>query len=235
MITFHQATVTYPTGVVALQGIDLHIDRGEFVCLVGTTSSGKSTLLKAMYLEERLTAGKLHLLGRDWTDAPARLVPLLRRNIGVVFQDFQLLAGRTVAENVAFSLQVIGADPATVARRVPQALHLVGLSDRAANFPGELSGGEQQRVSIARAIINNPPILLCDEPTGNLDPATSLSIVELLREINRRGTTIVMATHDEQIVDRLQTRVVYLEQGRLTADRKGGYRHATRELELLPA
>ncbi|MEO7994039.1 MAG: ATP-binding cassette domain-containing protein [bacterium] len=233
MITFQDATLTYATGVRALNAVDCHIDRGEFVCLVGSTSSGKSTLLKAIYLEERLTSGHLFVLNRDWTHAPARLVPLLRRRVGVVFQDFQLLPYKTVAENVAFSLQVIGTAPATIARLVPQVLQLVGLASRARNFPEELSGGEQQRVSIARALINNPAILLCDEPTGNLDPATSLSIVDLLREINRRGTTIVMATHDEHVVDRLQTRVIYLDHGRIVADRKGGYRHAAPERELV--
>ena len=233
MITFQHATLVYPTGVTALLDVNLHVEREEFVCLVGSTSSGKSSLLKAMYLEERLTSGNIFLLGRDWTNAPSRLVPLLRRNVGVVFQNFSLLPYKTVEENVAFSLQVIGASPATVRTRVPQALHLVGLTKRAKNFPEELSGGEQQRVSIARAIINNPAILLCDEPTGNLDPATSLSIVELLRKINQAGTTIIMATHDENIVDRLHTRVIFMDHGQITADRKGGYRDAVRQSALL--
>lgn len=233
MITFRDATLRYPhTGVMALQGVNLHIEAGEFVCLVGSTSSGKSSLLKAIYLEERLTDGTITILNEDWTRAPARKVPLLRRQIGVVFQDFQLLQHKTVEENVAFSLQVIGASRATIESRVPQALHLVGLASRAKNFPEQLSGGEQQRVAIARAIINRPALLLCDEPTGNLDWATSRAIVDLLREINRLGTTILMATHDMHVVEHLRTRVIHMDQGRLIADRQGAPRHAD-DLALL--
>jgi len=234
MIIFRDATLRYPhTGVVALSGVSLQITPGEFVCLVGSTSSGKSSLLKAIYLEERLTDGSMHVAGEDWTHVPARRVPLLRRQIGVVFQDFQLLQHKTVEENVAFSLQVIGAPRQTITTRVPQALHVVGLTSRAKNFPEQLSGGEQQRVAIARAIINRPAILLCDEPTGNLDWATSRAIVELLREINKLGTTILMATHDMHVVEHLRTRVIHMDQGRLIADRKGAPQHAEHMALLL--
>jgi cell division transport system ATP-binding protein len=225
MIIFENVSLRYPSGVIGLENVDLHVGRGEFVFLVGSTGGGKSTLLKAIYAEEKVDSGRILVLRGDITNLPRRLVPLIRRNIGVIFQDFQLLANRTVEENVAFTLEVVGAPSYEIHRKVPIVLKLVGLGDKEKCLPTELSGGEQQRVSIARAIINNPPILLADEPTGNLDPDTSVGIVDLLDKINARGTTVMMATHDQNIVDLFRKRVVQIENGRIVKDIiKGGYR-----------
>lgn len=227
MIIFENVSLKYPTGVVGLENISNHITRGEFVFIVGSTGGGKSTFLKVIYAEERINSGRILVLRGDISNLPPRLVPLVRRNVGVIFQDFQLLSNRTVEENIAFSLEVIGNSRYEVMRKVPIVLKLVGLEGKEKSYPDELSGGEQQRVSIARAIINNPPILLADEPTGNLDPDTSIEIVELLMKINARGTTIVMATHDHAIVDKYMKRVILIEDGRIIADiPKGGYKDA---------
>jgi cell division transport system ATP-binding protein len=198
------------------------VDEGEFCFLVGPTGCGKSSMLRCIYLAERPSKGRVRVMGRDITHLPPGRIPFLRRKIGVVFQDFQLLEYKTVAENVAFALQVIGAPPDDINRKVPLALRMVGLESKTDMFPDELSGGEQQRVAIARAIINTPPIVLCDEPTGNLDPNTSLDIVRLLTLINQRGTTVLMATHDAQIVNTFRRRVVYIENGRVVWDQAQG-------------
>lgn len=225
MIIFENVSLRYPSGVIGLENVSLQVDRGEFVFLVGSTGGGKSTLLKVIYAEEKVDSGRILVLRGDITNLPRRLVPLIRRNIGVIFQDFQLLSNRTVEENVAFTLEVVGAPTYEIRRKVPIVLKLVGLSDKEKCYPTELSGGEQQRVSIARAIINNPPILLADEPTGNLDPDTSVGIVDLLDKINTHGTTVIMATHDQNIVDMFRKRVVQIESGRIVKDIiKGGYR-----------
>lgn len=225
MIIFENVSLRYPSGVIGLENVSLQVGRGEFVFLVGSTGGGKSTLLKVIYAEEKVDSGRILVLRGDITNLPRRLVPLIRRNIGVIFQDFQLLSNRTVEENVAFTLEVVGAPRYEIRRKVPIVLKLVGLSDKEKCYPTELSGGEQQRVSIARAIINNPPILLADEPTGNLDPDTSVGIVDLLDKINTHGTTVIMATHDQNIVDMFRKRVVQIECGIIVKDIiKGGYR-----------
>ena len=206
MIRFEEVTKTYKGEVVALKELSLEILKGEFVFLVGPSGSGKSTFLKLLLRDEVATEGKVLVAGRDIGRLGAWKVPQLRRNIGCVFQDFKLLTNKTVYENVAFALEVIGRPKHIVRTQVPQILDLVGLTKKADNFPTELSGGEQQRVSIARAFVNRPLILLADEPTGNLDPATTVGIMRLLDRINRTGTTVVMATHDQRIVDAMRRR-----------------------------
>jgi len=234
MIIFENVSLNYSTGTIGLVDVNLRIDRGEFIFLVGSTGGGKSTLLKVIYAEEKVEKGRILVLRGDITNLPPRLVPLVRRNVGVIFQDFQLLQNRTVEENVAFTLEVIGAPRYEIKRKVSLVLKRVGLDGKENSYPDELSGGEQQRVSIARAIINNPPILLADEPTGNLDPATSVGIIELLEKINQRGTTVVVATHDHSIVDLFKKRVILIEGGRVLIDLpKGGYRDAMERYEVL--
>jgi cell division transport system ATP-binding protein len=206
----------------ALDGVSLEIDKGEFVFLVGTSGSGKSTFLRLLLREELPTSGSVHLVGRDLNRLPARKVPSLRRQIGCVFQDFRLLPNRTVAQNVAFAMEVIGRPTGQVRQVVPEVLDLVGLTGKENRMPGELSGGEQQRVAVARAFVNRPKVLLADEPTGNLDPNTSVGIMRLLDRINRTGTTIVMATHNSEIVDAMRRRVVELHNGRLVRDQARG-------------
>jgi len=214
----------YPNGVKALTNINIHVKKGEFVFLVGPSGAGKSTFIKLLLKEESTSGGKLLINGENITKMHRRKIPYLRRKMGVVFQDFRLLDNKTVYENVAFAMQILEVSQKEIRRQVPIILSMVGLSKRANNYPNQLSGGEQQRVSIARAMINNPPILIADEPTGNLDPDTSWEIMKLLRQINRRGTTIVMATHDKEIVDIMQKRVIALEAGRVARDElKGGY------------
>ena len=215
MIRFEDVTKTYKGDVVALRDLSLEILKGEFVFLVGPSGSGKSTFLKLLLRDEVATSGRVLVAGRDIGRLGAWKVPQLRRNIGCVFQDFKLLANKTVYENVAFALEVIGRPKHIVRTQVPQILDLVGLTKKAENFPTELSGGEQQRVSIARAFVNRPLILLADEPTGNLDPATTVGIMRLLDRINRTGTTVVMATHDQRIVDAMRRRVIELDHGNL--------------------
>ncbi len=212
----------YPNGEEVLRDINLRIEKGEFVFIVGPTGVGKSTLLKLIYCAEHPSKGKVIVAGRDVTKLSKKEIPLLRRRIGVVFQDFGLMPTRTVWENIAFALKAIGMSRKEVCRKVPTVLDVVGLSDKAHAFPAQLSGGEQQRVSIARALVNNSLILLADEPTGNLDPDTSLEIMQLLAKINLMGTTVVVATHDKYIVDAMRKRVVTLENGRIVSDRERG-------------
>lgn len=214
----------YPNGVKALTNINVHVKKGEFVFLVGPSGAGKSTFMKLLLKEEGPTSGKLLINGENITRLHRRKIPHLRRKMGVVFQDFRLLPNKTVYENVAFAMRILETSNRDIRRQVPIILSMVGLSKRANMYPDQLSGGEQQRVSIARAMINNPPILIADEPTGNLDPDTSWEIMKLLRQINRRGTTVLMATHDKDIVDLMQKRVIALERGRVARDEmKGGY------------
>jgi len=222
MIRFEEVTKTYKGDVVALRDITIEIPKGEFVFLVGPSGSGKSTFLRLILRDEVATAGHVLVAGRDIGRLGAWKVPSLRRNIGCVFQDFKLLPTKTVYENVAFALEVIGRPKNVVRTQVPQILDLVGLSKKAENFPHELSGGEQQRVSIARAFVNRPLILLADEPSGNLDPATTVGIMRLLDRINRTGTTVVMATHDQRIVDAMRRRVLELDHGSLVRDQARG-------------
>ncbi|HHW15273.1 MAG TPA: cell division ATP-binding protein FtsE [Firmicutes bacterium] len=222
MIQLYNLSKTYPNGVVALSDVNLHIRKGEFVFLVGPSGAGKSSLMKLVIRQELPTSGQILVGGRNVSRLRASEVPYLRRRVGFVFQDFKLLPDKTVRENVAFALEVTEAPTREAKRRVPAVLELVGLADKADVYPHELSGGQQQRVSVARAIINNPLVLLADEPTGNLDPETSFGIMELLAEINRRGTTVVMATHNREIVDRMRRRVVAIENGQIVRDEEGG-------------
>ncbi len=224
MIVFDSVTKVYEPSVVALEGISLSIETGEFVFLVGPSGSGKSTMIRLLLKELEPTRGRIIIGGRELGRLKRKLVPILRRNIGCVFQDFKLLPNRTAFENVAYALKVQGGSKADIRRKVPEVLALVGLSRKGSSFPDELSGGEQQRVSIARAFVNQPPLLICDEPTGNLDPDTSVGIMQLLYRINRSGTTVVMATHDREMVDKMRRRVIALEDGHLIRDeRRGGY------------
>lgn len=225
MILFENVTKKYRGAQrPALDGIDLRVDRGEFVFIVGASGSGKSSCLQLILREEQPTGGTVHVLGHDLSKISSRKVPYFRRNLGMVFQDFRLLTNKTVYDNVAFSLQVIGKSRGFIQEAVPDTLEMVGLEGKGKRYPHELSGGEQQRVAIARAIVNKPAILLADEPTGNLDPATSLGIMQLLRAINAAGTTVVMATHEAAFVDIMQQRVVELSQGVVVRDEQsGGY------------
>ena len=223
MIRFENVTKVYERGArPALDAVDLEIERGEFVFLVGSSGSGKSTFLRLVMREDRPTAGQVFVAGRDLSTLSTWKVPHLRRSIGAVFQDFRLLPNKTVFENVAFALQVIGKSRHHIAQVVPETLDLVGLAGKESRRPHELSGGEQQRVAIARAFVNRPSILLADEPTGNLDPTTSVGIMRLLDRINRTGTTVVMATHDDEIVDQMRKRVVELEFGQMVRDQSRG-------------
>ena len=223
MIRFENVTKRYPNqSRPALDGIDLNIERGEFAFIVGASGSGKSTLVRLTIREEIVSSGRLLVGGHDLRRMPHRKVPQLRRQVGTIFQDFRLLPNKTVQQNVAYALQVIGRPRRAIRALVPETLELVGLAGMEKRMPHELSGGEQQRVAIARAVVNKPPILLADEPTGNLDPATSLDIVQLLRRIHDSGTTIVMATHDNVIVDEMRKRVVELEDGVIIRDEEGG-------------
>ncbi len=223
MISLRGVTLTYPNGVRALDDVDLEVAKGSFVFLVGHSGTGKSSLLKLLYREMRPSAGEVTVDNVRVDRLRRGKVPELRRNIGVVFQDFKLLSHKTVWENVAFALQVTGANSRDVARQVPRSLDLVGLSHKSRMFPTELSGGEQQRAAIARALVNNPKILLCDEPTGNLDPSNTTEIMELLQRINLKGTTIVVATHNAAVVDRMRRRVIRLENGKVLHDDERGY------------
>lgn len=224
MINFTNISMKYGNGVYALKDVTIEIDKGEFVFLVGPSGAGKSTFMKLLLKEINPTSGSIQLDGQDVTRVHRRSIPYLRRKMGVVFQDFRLLPNKTVYENVAFAMEILEIKPKEIRRQVPIILSMVGLSDRSRNFPSQLSGGEQQRVSIARAMINNPPILIADEPTGNLDPDTSWEIMKLLRQISRRGTTIIMATHDKEIVNLMQKRVIALEKGVIARDEvRGGY------------
>ena len=222
MITFEEVSKVYKGNVEALRGASATIEKGEFVFLVGPSGSGKSTMLRLINREETADKGRIFVAGKDIARLSSWRVPYLRRNIGCIFQDYKLLQSKTVYENVAFALEVIGRPRQVVKAQVPAILELVGLESKAKNLPQELSGGEQQRVSIARAFVNRPLILLADEPTGNLDPATSVGIMRLLDRINRTGTTVVMATHDRSIVDTMQRRVIELELGDIIRDQARG-------------
>jgi cell division transport system ATP-binding protein len=224
MIVFDAVTKIYDHDVAALRDVSFIIDKGEFVFLVGPSGSGKSTVIRLLLKEIEPTGGRIIVSGRDLGRLRRSRVPLLRRNVGCVFQDFKLLPNRSAAENVAYALKVQGDSRNAIRRKVPEVLNLVGLAEKMGSLPDELSGGEQQRVSIARAVVNRPPLLICDEPTGNLDPDTSVGIMQLLYRINRAGTTVLMATHDREMVDKMRRRVIALEDGSLMRDeRRGGY------------
>ncbi len=224
MVVLDQVTKTYPGGVTGLDDVSLSIESGEFVFLVGASGSGKSTFIRLLIRELEVTEGRLMVGARDLTKLNRKKIPYLRREIGCVFQDYKLLPRRTVYENVAYALEVTGDPPRSIRRKVPEMIALVGLAEKASRYPNELSGGEQQRVSIARAFVNHPALLIADEPTGNLDPETSIGIMQLLYRINRTGTTVVMATHDRDLVDKMQMRVIELQSGKLVRDqRRGAY------------
>ncbi|MGZ4138404.1 MAG: cell division ATP-binding protein FtsE [Actinomycetota bacterium] len=222
MIRTINVTKIYKGNVVALRDVSIDILKGEFVFLVGPSGSGKSTMMRLILREDQPTTGEIYVAGKNVAQLASWKIPALRRNIGCVFQDFKLLPNKTVNENVAFALEVIGVSRAVIKRQVPEVLDLVGLGDKGAHFPDELSGGEQQRVSIARAFVNRPQILIADEPTGNLDPTTSVDIMKLLDLINRRGTTVLMATHDHAIVDVMRRRVIELDKGIVVRDQERG-------------
>jgi cell division transport system ATP-binding protein len=222
MIKLEGVSKVYKGDVVALREANANIDKGEFVFLVGPSGSGKSTMIQLLNKQEDPTTGKIFVAGKDINSLSSWKIPFLRRNIGCVFQDYKLLTNKTVYENVAFALEVIGRPRHVVKTQVPAILELVGLSKKHRNYPDELSGGEQQRVSIARAFVNRPLILLADEPTGNLDPATSVGIMRLLDRINRTGTTVMMATHDRGIVDTMRRRVIELDRGAIIRDQARG-------------
>ena len=224
MIVFDAVTKVYEPDVTALKDVSFVIEKGEFVFIVGASGSGKSTLIKLLLKESDPTTGRILVGGRDVARLKRGQVPTLRRNIGCVFQDFKLLSDRTAFENVAYALKVQGQSRAEIRRKVPEVLGLVGLSHKMNSYPDELSGGEQQRVSVARAFVTHPPLIVADEPTGNLDPDTSVGIMQLLYRINRSGTTVLMVTHDREMVDKMRRRVLQLEGGRLARDeRRGGY------------
>ncbi len=224
MILLSNVTKTYPNGSTALDDVSFFIERGEFVFIVGPSGSGKSTLIKLLMHEEVPTDGQVIINNKDIGKLKRREIPYLRRSMGVVFQDFRLLSNKTVYENVAFAMDIIGASRKEIRRQVPNVLSLVGLSHKAKSYPGELSGGEQQRVALARALVNNPAFLIADEPTGNLNPKVAMEIMELLDNINKRGTTIIMATHAKDIVDTMKKRVIAIEDGKIVRDEsRGGY------------
>jgi cell division transport system ATP-binding protein len=223
VIRFENVTKIYPGQErAAIDSVSLEIVKGEFVFLVGLSGSGKSTFLRLILREERPTSGVIHVAGKDLGTLATHKVPELRRQVGTVFQDFRLLPNKTIAENVAFTLHVLGYSQKEINREIPEVLELVGLEDKADRLPSEISGGEQQRVAIARAYISRPPILIADEPTGNLDPATSVGIMKLLDRINREGTTVLMATHDAGIVDQMRKRVIELDAGHVIRDQVRG-------------
>ncbi len=222
MIKTEHVTKVYKDSVVALEDVSIEVVKGEFVFVVGPSGSGKSTFIRLLLKEEEPSLGNIYVAGKNIANLSPWKVPYLRRNIGTVFQDFKLLPERTVFENVAFALEVIGKAKNIIDRRTPEILELVGLGDKLNNYPEELSGGEQQRVSIARAFVNRPLILLADEPTGNLDPSTSVEIMKLLDRINKTGTTVIMATHDNAIVDAMRRRVVELDVGKVVRDQARG-------------
>ncbi len=224
MILLSNVTKTYPNGSTALDDVSFFIERGEFVFIVGPSGSGKSTLIKLLMHEEVATKGQVIINNKDIGKLRRRQIPYLRRSMGVVFQDFRLLSNKTVYENVAFAMDIIGASKKEIRKQVPNVLSLVGLSHKAKSYPGELSGGEQQRVALARALVNNPAFLIADEPTGNLNPKVAMEIMELLDNINKRGTTIIMATHAKDIVDTMKKRVIAIEEGKIVRDEsRGGY------------
>ncbi len=234
MIKMENVTKVYENGAVGLRDFNLQINKGDFVFVVGSSGSGKSTFIRLLLKEVEPTDGKIIINGTDITTLKRRQIPYLRRKIGVVFQDFRLLPSKTVYENVAFAMQVVETNPKIIRRNVPQILAMVGLAKKINAYPNQLSGGEQQRVALARAIINRPPILLADEPTGNLDPDTAWEIMDLIQEINRNGTTVVISTHAKDIVDRMQKRVVEINKGVVLRDVEGGgYSDEAENMEIL--
>ncbi|WP_085991359.1 cell division ATP-binding protein FtsE [Oceanobacillus senegalensis] len=222
MIAMKDIYKTYPNGVTALNGVSVQIDQGEFVYIVGPSGAGKSTFIKLIFREEKPSSGSIIINDTNLAEIKEKMVPYLRREIGVVFQDFRLLPKLTVYENIAFALEVINESPRNIRKRVMEVLEIVGLKNKARFRPDELSGGEQQRVSIARAIVNQPKIVIADEPTGNLDPETSLEIMKTFESINERGTTIIMATHSKEIVNRFKRRVIAIEDGIIARDQQRG-------------
>lgn len=218
MLLMTDVSKTYPSGSVALRDVNIHIQPGEFVFVVGPSGAGKSTFIKMLFREVIPTTGNIYVNGVDLLELKEKEIPYLRRQLGIIFQDYRLLPGRTVYDNVAFAMQVIETPYRKIKRRVMSVLDLVGLRKRANSYPTELSGGEQQRVAIARAIVNDPLLVIADEPTGNLDPETSWDIMRILSEINESGTTIVMATHDKEIVDNMEKRVIAIEKGSIVRD-----------------
>lgn len=225
MINFQDITKFYPNGVNALSHVNLHIEHGEFVFVVGPSGAGKSTLIKLILKEEEPTQGTIIIDGIDLNNITRRTIPQYRRGVGVVFQDFRLLNDKTVYENIAFAMEIIGASRNEIKERVPEVLELVGIEDKGKCFPNELSGGEHQRVAIARAVVNEPKILIADEPTGNLDPNTANGIMEIFKEINCKDTTVLMCTHDKRIVDEMETRVLELNNGEIIRDQEKGRYH----------
>ena len=224
MIEFRNVSKTYGTGTEAVHNANFRIDKGDFAFLVGSSGSGKSTLIKLILKEEEPTTGNIIINGKDTTFLKPKRVPFLRRSMGVVFQDFRLLPDRTVYDNIAYAMYIVRSTPKHIRRQVPMVLSLVGLSNKAKMYPNELSGGEQQRVALARALVNNPSMLIADEPTGNLDPETAWDIMTLLSDINARGTTVVVATHAKDIVNKMKKRVIQIEEGNIIRDdKKGGY------------
>ncbi len=222
MIEFKNVKKTYENGTEALHGVDLRIEDGEFVFIVGSSGAGKSTLTKLLTREERVSEGSLTVDEFDLVRMPDRKVPYYRRSIGMVFQDFRLLPDKTVYENVAFAMEIVGEPRKVIKRRVPTILHLMGLQDKANSFPDQLSGGEQQRVALARALANNPKTIVADEPTGNIDPKMSLEIMNLLIKIHKKSKTVIVVTHDKSLVDYFRQRVVTIEDGKVVSDRIGG-------------
>ncbi len=222
IVELRHSSVVYPGGHIGLDRATMRIDKGEFAFLVGPTGCGKSTLIKLLIRELEPTEGEVLIAGRDIAKLDDKKVPYLRRRIGTVFQDFKLLQERTVYDNVAYALQVIGAPRSEIKTKVPDALRLVGLAEKVHSYPDQLSGGEQQRLAIARAFVNHPPLLLADEPTGNLDPETSVGIMQLLYRINRTGTTVLVVTHDREMVDKMRRRVIGLDAGRIVRDQAAG-------------
>lgn len=222
MLVLDHVTMKYPTGTVALNDVNINIEKGEFVFIVGSSGSGKTTLMKLLMKELEPTAGTIKVNGKDYSKMKQKDIPKLRREIGMVFQNFRLLKDRTVYENVAFAQRIVETPPRYIRRQVPSMLTLVGLGDKYKSYPKELSGGEQQRVALARALVNNPSIILADEPTGNLDPKNSWDIMNLLEEVNKRGTTVVVVTHNREIVNAMKKRVITLKKGIIISDQKKG-------------
>jgi cell division transport system ATP-binding protein len=235
VVELRDVTVVYPGGNVGLDGVSCAIERGEFAFLVGPTGCGKSTFIRLLLRQIDASRGEVLIAGRDIGKLPRKKVPKLRRHVGVVFQDYKLLPNRTVYDNVGYSLQVIGERRSEIKRKVPEALRLVGLTTKLNSYPDELSGGEQQRVSLARAFVNHPPLLLADEPTGNLDPETSVGIMQLLYRMHRTGTTVVVATHDHEMVDRMRRRVIQLDEGRIVRDERAGRYRPAEQARVLAA
>lgn len=222
MVEFKNVTKKYPNGTIALKGANIKVDKGDFTFIVGPSGSGKSTLIKLILKEETPTEGQIFINGYEVSVMRQSEVPYLRRSLGVVFQDFRLLPNKTVYENVAFAMHITEAQPKDIRRQVPMSLALVGLSKKADMLPGELSGGEQQRIALARALVNNPALLIADEPTGNLDPENSWEMMRLLNEVNQRGTTVIIATHEKTIVDAMKKRVIAIERGIIVRDQQKG-------------